>query len=196
MRALQVQLQNVEIIAVGMQGSDLQRARSGAVVLVIIVGTDVGNAIRAEQCRASPRVIVVLPAALSPTMPSTIGLLFSHHSSSRGILCPRALVRYLRVPRPSLLGTPGFGECHRRDAKQLLFGMQPPSLTKPAGLAQFHAVNGIAHTASIGKLRLFHPQLEILEKRLARFGVKGIVLLAQHQFGNGRSTPPASNRES
>ena len=74
-RAFQVQLQNVEIIAVGMQGGDVQARPLAAVILVIIVGADVRNPVLAKQLRQS-RVIVVLPAALSPTMPNTIGLRF------------------------------------------------------------------------------------------------------------------------
>jgi hypothetical protein len=46
--AFQVQLQNVEIVAVGMQRGNLQARPLDPVVLVIIVGADVGNALLAQ----------------------------------------------------------------------------------------------------------------------------------------------------
>ena len=52
-RALQVQFQNVEIIAVRMQGSDLQARALGPVVLVIVVGADVSDALRAQQAEST-----------------------------------------------------------------------------------------------------------------------------------------------
>jgi hypothetical protein len=52
-RAFEVKLQNVEIVAVGMQGSNLQARSLGPIVLVVIVGADVCDAVLAKQLRQS-----------------------------------------------------------------------------------------------------------------------------------------------
>src|SRR5271155_4981897 len=49
MHAFEVQFQNVKKVAVWMERSDVQTRALGAVVLVIVIGADVGHAFRAQQ---------------------------------------------------------------------------------------------------------------------------------------------------
>src|SRR5450755_4969472 len=120
----------------------------------------------APSTRVNPRVTVVLPAALSPTMPSTIGLCFLMVPPCTEYL-PALGVGTIGFNLRAAVKDPALPNVRSVDANQLFPGDASALGDHAVGLAKFDAVNGVSHAARIGKLRLLPAQVEIFDKRLA-----------------------------
>ena len=70
-----------------------------------------------------------------------------------------------------------------RDSSRTLTGRRLRD--QPVGLAKVGAVDGVAHRARVGKVRLLDAQGQVLAQRLPRRVVEGVLLFAHHQLGNG-----------
>src|SRR5215475_5962651 len=100
-----------------------------------------------RSSRTRPRVIVVLPAAESPTTPSTMGR--GNAISSSGI------------------GEHGAAEdVTRLDRRQLLPRRLASAVEQTGRLAQPRAVDRVAHAAGVGEARASFAALEVRDQRV------------------------------
>src|SRR3954447_18602720 len=111
------------------------------------------------SARTRPRVIVVFPAAESPTTPRITG---------RGI-------SGLLVAEDAR-GTDVGGV----DRDELVARQLAVALEEPARLAQPRAVERVAHAARVCEQRPLHPALEVLVEGRVGVGAEGIRLPLQH----------------
>ena len=113
-------------------------------------------------------MIVVLPAAESPTTPRMIG---------RGITRPmRSRVEH-----------PAGADVLRLDPHELLERRRWPSagrLVEPVGLPQPGALDRVADAAGVGETGLAHPPLEVLAQRLAGLRRQRVDSAGEHQLGD------------
>src|SRR5580765_2360884 len=112
------------------------------------------------SARTSPRVIVVLPAAESPTTPRMTG------RGTSGLPVPEdaALADVLRLDR------------HQLVARQLA-----AALEEPARLAQPRAVDGVPHAARVREERSLHAAVEVLAERDLRVLAERVRLPLEHE---------------
>src|SRR3954449_6688886 len=112
------------------------------------------------SARTSPRVIVVLPAAESPTTPRITGLgisalLVAEDAALADVLC---LDRHELVPRELA-----------------------PALEDPARLPQPGAVDGVAHAARVREQRALHPAVEVLAEGGVGLRAERVRLPLEHE---------------
>src|SRR5271166_5868264 len=102
----------------------------------------------APSRRVNPRVMVVLPAALSPTMPSMIGLCLIM-VSPRIEWLPATGVGIVGVSLRAPLENSALPNVRGVDADQLFSGNASTVGHHPVGMAQFEAINSVAYTARV-----------------------------------------------
>ncbi len=156
-RAFQVQLQNVEKVAVGMQRGDVQTRSLDAIVPVIVVGAHVGHTLRAKQPSSIRGRSLFCRRHYLPRCLARLVVLSSFLLAAPRLRTAWA-VRFGFTVQPSL-EDPALTHVNRGDTNELLFTNASALLDQPAGLTQSYSVDRIAHTAGILKLGLLGPQL-------------------------------------
>ena len=121
--------------------------------------------------RTSPRVIVVLPAAESPTTPRMIG---------RGICSSSP-----RLEVAVLVGEDRAGEDVRGlDGDQVAALERMATVVEAAGLAHPRALDGVADAAPVREARAPDAALDVFAEGFARVGRELVALLVEHEVGD------------